>query len=172
MQIELEDEVASDLQRATGAADGDAGDAALTRTLQLTGLSDAVYAEAVVITHQYDVVLDVTVINRTAATMQNVCLELATMGDLKLVERPQNYTLAAGETKRLRANIKVRFCSLFVHAGMLLARGGCRAVRGCGVLRPDALRRPPTLHSVVANAATAWRPALHGGSIGSVPEER
>ena len=76
--------------------------------MQLTGLSDAVYAEAEVITHQYDVVLDVTVINRTAATMQSLCLELATMGDLKLVERPQNYTLAAGESKRLRANIKVR----------------------------------------------------------------
>lgn len=29
------------------------------------------------------------------------------MGDLKLVERPQNYTLAAGQTKVVRANIKV-----------------------------------------------------------------
>ena len=109
MQIELEDEVATDLQRATGLADdGAPPEAALQRTMQLTGLSDAVYAEAVVITHQYDVVLDVTVINRTSTTMQSLCLELATMGDLKLVERPQNYTLAAGESKRLRANIKVR----------------------------------------------------------------
>jgi coatomer subunit beta len=107
-QIELEDEVATDLQRATGlAAGGDASAGAMRRTIQLTGLSDAVYAEAEVLTHQYDVVLDVTVINRTKATMQNLCLELATMGDLKLVERPQNYTLAAGETKLLRANIKV-----------------------------------------------------------------
>ena len=29
------------------------------------------------------------------------------MGDLKLVERPQNYTLAPGESKHIRANIKV-----------------------------------------------------------------
>jgi coatomer subunit beta len=29
------------------------------------------------------------------------------MGDLKLVERPQNHTLAVGETKQIRANIKV-----------------------------------------------------------------
>jgi coatomer subunit beta len=57
--------------------------------------------------HQYDVMLDVTVINRTKATMQNLCLELATMGDLKLVEPPQKHTLAAGETKLLRANINV-----------------------------------------------------------------
>ena len=51
--------------------------------------SDPLYAEAYVTVHQYDIVLDVTVSNRTNATMQNVSLELATMGDLKLVERPQ-----------------------------------------------------------------------------------
>eukprot|EP00983_Pelagomonas_calceolata_P062119 1147146-Pelagomonas_calceolata.AAC.3 len=45
--------------------------------------------------------------------VQNLCLELATMGDLKLVERPQNYTLAAGQTKVVRANIKVRFVLIF-----------------------------------------------------------
>lgn len=52
--------------------------------------------------HQYDIVLDVTVINRTGETLQNLCLELATMGDLKLVERPQNYTLSPGATKTIR----------------------------------------------------------------------
>ena len=36
-------------------------------------------------------------VNRSAETLQNLCLELATMGDLKLVERPQNYTLAPGD---------------------------------------------------------------------------
>lgn len=38
---------------------------------------------------------------------QNLCLELATMGDLKLVERPQNYTLAPGDTKVRAAGIHV-----------------------------------------------------------------
>ncbi len=65
------------------------------------------YAEAYVTVHQYDIVMDVTVINRSSETLQNLCLELATMGDLKLVERPQNYTLAPGATKVIRANIKV-----------------------------------------------------------------
>ena len=60
------------------------------------------YAEAYVTVHQYDIVLDVTVINRTSDTMQNLCLELATMGDLKLVERPQNYTLGPAATKTIR----------------------------------------------------------------------
>jgi coatomer subunit beta len=63
--------------------------------------------EAYVTVHQYDIVLDVTVINRTKDTLQNLCLELATMGDLKLVELPQNYTLALESNKKIKANIKV-----------------------------------------------------------------
>ncbi|KAJ1429229.1 Coatomer beta subunit, C-terminal [Sesbania bispinosa] len=74
---------------------------------ELTGFSDPVYAEAYVTVHHYDIVLDVTVINRTKETLQNLCLELATMGDLKLVERPQNYTLAPESSKQIKANIKV-----------------------------------------------------------------
>ena len=107
-QLELEDEVQSDLKRATGdfSRDGESN-RKLNRVLQLTGFSDPVYAEAYVTVHQYDIVLDVTVVNRTNETLQNLCLELATMGDLKLVERPQNYTLAPEKSKAIRANIKV-----------------------------------------------------------------
>ena len=110
-QVELEDAVATDLRRATGFNDPDAAsnarDSKLNRVLQLTGFSDPVYAESYVTVHQYDIVMDVTATNRTNEVLQNVCLELATMGDLKLVERPQNYTLAPGESKHIRANIKV-----------------------------------------------------------------
>ncbi|CAD5177201.1 coatomer subunit beta-1-like [Musa acuminata AAA Group] len=107
-QLELEDEVQDDLKRATGEFMRDGDDAnKLNRILQLTGFSDPVYAEAFVTVHHYDIVLDVTVINRTKETLQNLCLELATMGDLKLVDRPQNYTLAPESSKQIRANIKV-----------------------------------------------------------------
>ncbi|KAE9584486.1 hypothetical protein Lal_00021700 [Lupinus albus] len=107
-QLELEDEVQDDLKRATGEFTKDVDDAnKLNRILQLTGFSDPVYAEAYVTVHHYDIVLDVTVINRTKETLQNLCLELATMGDLKLVERPQNYTLAPESSKQIKANIKV-----------------------------------------------------------------
>lgn len=107
-QLEIEDEAADDLSRATGLAESAEADAKrLNRVLQLTGFSDPVYAEAVVTVHQYDIVMDVTVINRTAETLQNLCLELATMGDLKLVERPQNYNMAPHTTRVIRANIKV-----------------------------------------------------------------
>lgn len=115
-QLEIEDAVANDLKRATGEFNKDEaagpggrnGGNRLNRVLQLTGFSDPVYAEAYVTVHQYDIVLDVTVVNRTQETLQNLCLELATMGDLKLVERPQNYTLAPDSSKLIRANIKVR----------------------------------------------------------------
>ncbi|CAN8301610.1 unnamed protein product [Cochlearia groenlandica] len=106
--LELEDQVQDDLKRATGEFSKDENDAnKLNRILQLTGFSDPVYAEAYVTVHHYDIVLDVTVMNRTKETLQNLCLELATMGDLKLVERPQNYTLAPGTQKKIKANIKV-----------------------------------------------------------------
>jgi len=109
-QLEIEDSIATDLKRAMGdttAEDAGGGVARLDRMVQLTGFSDSVYAEAYVTTHQYDIVLDVTVANRTADTLQNLCLELATMGDLKLVERPQNCTFAPYEQRHIRANIKV-----------------------------------------------------------------
>ncbi|KAG7534542.1 Armadillo-type fold [Arabidopsis thaliana x Arabidopsis arenosa] len=106
--LELEDQVQDDLKRATGEFTKDENDAnKLNRILQLTGFSDPVYAEAYVTVHHYDIVLDVTIINRTKETLQNLCLELATMGDLKLVERPQNYTLAPESKKKIKANIKV-----------------------------------------------------------------
>ncbi len=53
--------------------------------VQLTGFSDPVYAEALVSVHQYDVTIRVTVINQTPDTLQQLSLELATNGDLKLM---------------------------------------------------------------------------------------
>ncbi len=44
---------------------------------------------------------------QTPDTLQNLCLELATLGDLKLCERPRNYNLGPFDSKRIRANIKV-----------------------------------------------------------------
>jgi coatomer subunit beta len=60
---------------------------------------------------QYDIVLEVLVLNRTPDTLQSVSLELSTMGDLKLCERPQNYTIAPFGAVQIKADIKVRACS-------------------------------------------------------------
>ena len=47
------------------------------------------------------------VVNQTGDTLQNLTLELATLGDLKLVERPSTHTLAPHDFLSIRANIKV-----------------------------------------------------------------
>eukprot|EP01006_Ploeotia_vitrea_P035707 TRINITY_DN65928_c6_g4_i2.p1 TRINITY_DN65928_c6_g4~~TRINITY_DN65928_c6_g4_i2.p1 ORF type:complete len:882 (-),score=148.70 TRINITY_DN65928_c6_g4_i2:166-2811(-) len=79
----------------------------LNRVMQLTGFSDPIYCEATVTVHQFDILLDVLVVNQTQDTMQNLTVELATVGDLKLCERPHTYTLAPHESVSIKANIKV-----------------------------------------------------------------
>ena len=79
----------------------------LKHVYQLTGYSDPVYAEASVTVHDYDIVLEMLIINRTQHTLTNLAVELATMGDLKLVERPQSHTIGPFDQRSLRANIKV-----------------------------------------------------------------
>ena len=51
---------------------------------------------------------DVLLVNQTANTLQNLCLDFATLGDLKLVERPTVYTIAPHSFQSIKATIKVR----------------------------------------------------------------
>uniref|UniRef100_A0AAU8BSN1 Coatomer subunit beta n=1 Tax=Hypothenemus hampei TaxID=57062 RepID=A0AAU8BSN1_HYPHA len=79
----------------------------LNKVTQLTGFSDPVYAEAYVHVNQYDIVLDVLIVNQTNDTLQNCTLELATLGDLKLVEKPQPVVLAPKDFCNIKAHVKV-----------------------------------------------------------------
>ncbi|KAJ3360838.1 coatomer subunit beta [Allomyces javanicus] len=105
-----DDDYERDLTRATGRDASTAGvapDNKLNRVVQLTGFSDPVYAEAYVTVHQFDIVLDVLIVNQTTSTLQNLALEFATLGDLKLVERPQAVNLAPKSYHTVKAHIKV-----------------------------------------------------------------
>ena len=104
--IELDLMDADDISRAIG-NEGSDDSTSMKHIYQLTGYSDPVYAEASVTVHDYDIMLDILVINRTQNTLTNLTMELATMGDLKLVERPQSHTIGPMDSRRLRANIKV-----------------------------------------------------------------
>lgn len=105
IEVDLMD--ADDISRATG-SDGSASQGAkLKNVFQLTGYSDPVYAEASVVVHDYDILLDILIINRTPNTLTNLTVELATMGDLKLVERPQSYTIGPLDERHVSASIKV-----------------------------------------------------------------
>ena len=102
------DDFEMDLEKATG------GDSAvedlsskLSRVVQLTGFSDPVYAEAYVKVHQFDIVLDVLLVNQTTETLQNLSVEFATLGDLKVVERPTTQNLSAHDFQNVQATIKV-----------------------------------------------------------------
>lgn len=88
------------------------------------GFSDPIYAEAYVKMHGFDIMLgksilelgfigywpgheDVLLVNQTSNTLQNLCLDFATLGDLKLVERPGVYTIAPHGFQSIKATIKV-----------------------------------------------------------------
>jgi coatomer subunit beta len=105
----FDDDLDTDLTRAYLGDNKKSDDFAsrLERIVQLTGYSDAIYAEACVTVHEYDIVLDILLINQCDETLQNVSVELNTSGDLKLVERPQGYTIAPYGFKNVEANIKV-----------------------------------------------------------------
>lgn len=79
----------------------------LSKVTQLTGFSDPVYAECYVNVNQFDICLDVLVVNQTNDILQNCTLELSTMGDLKLVEKPQPIVLAPHDFANIKASVKV-----------------------------------------------------------------
>ncbi|GAA6040670.1 hypothetical protein JCM8097_000868 [Rhodosporidiobolus ruineniae] len=103
------DEYELDLTKATGASDLAKDDfvSKLQRVVQLTGFSDPVYAEAYVHVQGFDILLDVLLVNQTNETLQNLTCEFATLGDLRLLERPTPYTLGPQSFQSVKATIKV-----------------------------------------------------------------
>lgn len=114
---------------------GGAGGFELGRVVQLTGMSDPVYAEAHVAVHEYDIMLDILVINVSNETLTNLTVELATMGDLRLCERPQAHTLAAGARVNVRANIKVSSTETgIIFGNVVYDVAGAASASGCVIL--------------------------------------
>lgn len=79
----------------------------LANVQQMTGLADAVYVEAFLQVHSFDLLLEILLVNRTNETLQQVTAELSTQGDLKIVDRPAAVTLAPGQQAIVHASIKV-----------------------------------------------------------------
>ncbi|KAL1607759.1 coatomer subunit beta [Paraconiothyrium brasiliense] len=123
------DEVEQDLERATG---GDTATEDLTsklsRVQQLTGFSDPVYAEAYIKVHQFDIVLDVLLVNQTTETLQNLTVEFATLGDLKVVERPPTQNVGPHDFINLQATIKVSSTDTGVIFGNIIYEGQVHSI--------------------------------------------
>lgn len=71
------------------------------------GYSDDVYCECVTTISQFDVILQVLLVNQTTKVLQNMTVEFQTLGDLKLVERPAPHTLGPHGFHQIKATIKV-----------------------------------------------------------------
>ncbi|KND03510.1 coatomer subunit beta [Spizellomyces punctatus DAOM BR117] len=129
------DEYELDITRATGVADrSDNLASKLSRVVQLTGFSDPVYAEAYVNVHQYDILLDILIVNQTSETLQNLTVEFSTLGDLKLVERPAPYTIGPHGFHGIKANIKVSSTETGVIFGNIVYDGPSTSDTNCVIL--------------------------------------
>lgn len=95
----------------------------LNKILQLTGFLDPIYAEAFVKVHQYDVVLDVLLVNQTTATLRNLLVEFATLGDLKVVDKPATVNIGPHGFHKLQTTIKVTSADTGVIFGNIVYDG-------------------------------------------------
>ncbi|KAJ5658683.1 uncharacterized protein N7484_002332 [Penicillium longicatenatum] len=122
--VEGAEEIEMDLVKATG-GDSVVENVAskLSRVVQLTGFSDSVYAEAYVTVHQFDIVLDVLLVNQTSETLQNLSVEFATLGDLKVVERPSTHNLGPRDFLNVQATVKVSSTDTGVIFGNIIYDG-------------------------------------------------
>lgn len=114
-----------DLERAAGGDSTATEDLSgkLSRVVQLTGFSDPVYAEAYVKVHQFDIILDVLLVNQTTETLQNLTVEFATLGDLKVVERPTSQNLGPHDFHNVQCTIKVSSTDTGVIFGNVIYEG-------------------------------------------------
>ncbi|KAJ1941858.1 coatomer subunit beta [Linderina pennispora] len=117
------DSLKRDIELATGEAESRASVSKLDNVVQLTGFSDAVYAEAYVSVNQYDILLDIMVVNQTNTTLRNLSIEFSTLGDLKLVEKPTSYNVAPFSFSSVKANIKVSSTETGVIFGTIVYDG-------------------------------------------------
>ena len=95
----------------------------LNKIIQLTGFSDPIYAEAFVKVHQYDVVLDVLLVNQTTTTLRNLSVEFATLGDLKVVDKPTTANIGPHGFYKAQTTIKVTSADTGVIFGNIVYDG-------------------------------------------------
>ncbi|EGW34231.1 uncharacterized protein SPAPADRAFT_135572 [Spathaspora passalidarum NRRL Y-27907] len=95
----------------------------LNKILPLTGFSDPIYAEAFVKVHQYDVVLDVLLVNQTTTTLRNLSVEFATLGDLKVVDKPATANIGPHGFHKVQTTIKVTSADTGVIFGNIVYDG-------------------------------------------------
>ncbi|CAB4255039.1 similar to Saccharomyces cerevisiae YDR238C SEC26 Essential beta-coat protein of the COPI coatomer, involved in ER-to-Golgi protein trafficking and maintenance of normal ER morphology [Maudiozyma barnettii] len=122
------DTVEEDLNQAIH---GDASDFAAKQTssrlkkiVPLTGFSDPVYAEAYITNNQFDVVLEVLLVNQTKDTLKNLHVQFATLGDLKIIDNPPSTNIVPHGFHRITITVKVSSADTGVIFGNIIYDGG------------------------------------------------
>lgn len=122
------DTIDQDLQLAIYGEQSNAGRAIsiskLKKVVPLTGFSDPVYAEACITTNQFDVIMDVLLVNQTKETLKNFHVKFATLGDLKIVENPPATNVVPHGFHRVSVTIKVSSADTGVIFGNIIYDGG------------------------------------------------
>ncbi|CCF58429.1 hypothetical protein KAFR_0E02770 [Kazachstania africana CBS 2517] len=95
----------------------------LKKIVPLTGFSDAVYAEAYITNNQFDVVLDVLLVNQTKETLKNLHVQFATLGDLKIIDNPPSSNVVPHGFHKLTVTIKVSSADTGVIFGNIIYDG-------------------------------------------------
>lgn len=98
-------------------------DSRLNKILPLTGYSDPIYCEAYIKIHQYDVTLDVLLVNQTKTTLRNLSVEFAALGDLKVVDKPATANIGPHGFHKVQTTIKVTSADTGVIFGNIVYDG-------------------------------------------------
>jgi coatomer subunit beta len=104
---EAKDEIEASLAAALSLPSSKRLTSNLSKITQFTGYSDSVYAEAYVTVSQFDIEMDVLLVNQTKETIHNLTFELTTLGDLKLSQRPKPINIAPFGFQTLKTCLKV-----------------------------------------------------------------
>ncbi|CCC68346.1 hypothetical protein NCAS_0B02620 [Naumovozyma castellii] len=96
----------------------------LKKIVPLTGFSDPVYAEVYITNNQFDVVLDVLLVNQTKETLKNLHIQFATIGDLKIIENPPRVNVVPHGFHRVTVTVKVSSADTGVVFGNIIYDGG------------------------------------------------
>ena len=126
--------IENDIELATGELNTQQPVSKLENIVQLTGFTDPIYAEAYISVHQYDILLDILIVNQTGETLRDLSIDFATLGDLKLVEKPRSYNVGPHSFSSVKANIKVSSTETGVIFGNIVYEGTGVGESHCVVL--------------------------------------
>jgi len=72
----------------------------------LTGTEDPIHLEATIEIFSYDIVIEFLIVNKTKNILQNISIEQFVPSNLEIIERPQQISLNADQSRTLRSCIK------------------------------------------------------------------